>query len=518
MGFYIRDSIRVGPFRFNLSKSGVGVSVGVRGFRVGTGPRGNYVHMGAHGLYYRATLPSSGGSAGAPVPLAPGGGGLADDGLEEIESASVSAMRGSSSADLLREIEEKRRRTRLAPVLGFLGAIAAVGLAYIVPELRAELPPEWPSWVPFIAPAAVAIATAIGVGLAHRRDELAKTVVLFYELEPEAERAYQQLHDAFGDLVSCHSIWHVEAAGLTGDWKRSGGATTTVRRNRIGISRSAPPNLRTNIAVPTIPAGRETLYFFPDRVLVFAPSGVGCVDYDDLSVGLDTTRFVENGSVPGDSEVVGRTWQYVNKRGGPDRRFNNNREIPLVLYEELHLRSGSGLNELFQLSRRGAGEAFAHAVKELGQPQAELTRIEVPKSAPELAASAETDDAADSGPPRGIAPPDDLQLTGAWASVSDEDRFELEHRLRQTFRAPSPLANRAAQAIGCNGASGEVLYWIPGAASPLVVVHFNEPAGAGLPAYTYYGGASAWNKWAGGLSGGDAMPALDRRRETSKCV
>ena len=59
--FYIRDSIRVGPFRFNLSKSGVGVSAGVRGFRVGSGPRGNYVHMGAHGLYYRATLPSRGG-------------------------------------------------------------------------------------------------------------------------------------------------------------------------------------------------------------------------------------------------------------------------------------------------------------------------------------------------------------------------------------------------------------------------------------------------------------------------
>ena len=35
-----------GPFRFNLSKSGLGVSAGVPGFRVGTGPRGNYVHMG----------------------------------------------------------------------------------------------------------------------------------------------------------------------------------------------------------------------------------------------------------------------------------------------------------------------------------------------------------------------------------------------------------------------------------------------------------------------------------------
>ncbi len=49
MGFYIRKYVQAGPFRLNLSKSGLGVSVGVPGFRVGSGPRGNYVHMGRHG-------------------------------------------------------------------------------------------------------------------------------------------------------------------------------------------------------------------------------------------------------------------------------------------------------------------------------------------------------------------------------------------------------------------------------------------------------------------------------------
>ena len=59
MGFYLRKSISVGPLRFNLSKSGVGVSAGIKGLRFGVGPRGNYVHMGRGGLYYRATLPPS---------------------------------------------------------------------------------------------------------------------------------------------------------------------------------------------------------------------------------------------------------------------------------------------------------------------------------------------------------------------------------------------------------------------------------------------------------------------------
>jgi hypothetical protein len=50
MGFYVRKRLRAGPFRFNLSKSGLGVSAGVPGFRVGTGPRGNYVHVGKGGV------------------------------------------------------------------------------------------------------------------------------------------------------------------------------------------------------------------------------------------------------------------------------------------------------------------------------------------------------------------------------------------------------------------------------------------------------------------------------------
>jgi hypothetical protein len=40
MSFFYRKSVNFGPFRANLSKSGVGYSVGGRGFRVGTSSRG----------------------------------------------------------------------------------------------------------------------------------------------------------------------------------------------------------------------------------------------------------------------------------------------------------------------------------------------------------------------------------------------------------------------------------------------------------------------------------------------
>ena len=54
MAWYLRKSVSVGPIRFNLSKGGIGTSVGVTGFRVGMRPDGSsYVHAGRHGLYMR---------------------------------------------------------------------------------------------------------------------------------------------------------------------------------------------------------------------------------------------------------------------------------------------------------------------------------------------------------------------------------------------------------------------------------------------------------------------------------
>jgi hypothetical protein len=43
-------SIKAGPLRLNLSRSGIGVSAGIPGLRIGTGPRGSYVRMSAGGV------------------------------------------------------------------------------------------------------------------------------------------------------------------------------------------------------------------------------------------------------------------------------------------------------------------------------------------------------------------------------------------------------------------------------------------------------------------------------------
>lgn len=83
MGWSYRKSLKMGPVRFNLSKSGIGTSIGVRGLRVGTSGTGRtYVRAGRRGLLYNSTLSggrsrrssSPGGAAGEGAASASGSG------------------------------------------------------------------------------------------------------------------------------------------------------------------------------------------------------------------------------------------------------------------------------------------------------------------------------------------------------------------------------------------------------------------------------------------------------------
>lgn len=64
MGWSWRRSLSLGPIRLNFSKSGVGMSMGVRGARVSTGPRGNFMTLGLGGFRYSKRI-------GIPVSLSP---------------------------------------------------------------------------------------------------------------------------------------------------------------------------------------------------------------------------------------------------------------------------------------------------------------------------------------------------------------------------------------------------------------------------------------------------------------
>lgn len=94
----------------------------------------------------------------------------------------------------------------------------------------------------------------------------------------------------------------------------------------------------------------KLLYSFPDKLFIIQKGTVGALNYADIETSTHTTRFIENESIPHDALVVDRTWKYVNKSGGPDKRFKDNRQLPICLYGEIELKSASGLNTVFMFS------------------------------------------------------------------------------------------------------------------------------------------------------------------------
>lgn len=61
-------------------------------------------------------------------------------------------------------------------------------------------------------------------------------------------------------------------------------------------------------------------------------------------------RYIESDQLPHDAQVVDHTWQFVNKDGGPDRRFSSNYQIPVCLYGYIELATRGGFHWFLETS------------------------------------------------------------------------------------------------------------------------------------------------------------------------
>jgi DNA polymerase-3 subunit epsilon len=312
------------------------MSTGVPGLRVGTGPRGSYIRVGAHGVDYRHTLPRPGGRGRAvPRPPAPQYRQripAADEVLmEDVTGATTAELADASPDELISQLNEAARHFSLLPLVILL-------------------------WLPVVT-----IPLAI---LLRARDKARRTVVVFYEVEGLPSTWFQGLVDSFAAVQQCAAHWHVTAQGAvvtTRQYKVNSGASAIIRRDRGRADLAGPPVIASNIAIPSLHASRRSVYFLPDRIVIRDGRQYADMPYQHCRISGTPTRFIESGQVPGDAERVGTTWKYVNKGGGPDRRYKNNPQLPIMRYGELALTAQPGFSFIWQTSRAAAASALAAA-------------------------------------------------------------------------------------------------------------------------------------------------------------
>lgn len=330
MSFYVREGFRVGPIRFNLSKTGVGASLGVKGFRLGTGPKGEYVHVGEGPVRYRKykQLGSSGETSSASDAGASSSHGNSEPetlekDLEDSEnleaSADASSLAETDPEDMVKEINAARSRWRTWP----LAATASTALLSLS--------------------AIAAVVGAVVTVLLYQRDQVRKTVALFYDFEGETREQYETVCRAFSDSAESDEIWNAE----------------------IGFG--SPDSVTANIPVPTLSLEEQSLYFFPERILRESNEGVEALSYQNLRVDTtSTTQKREASTVPTDAKVVDSTWKHTTKDGSRDKRYKDNPRIQRFRIEGVRLKnteSSHSLKVYIGFSKKKAATAVSRAIR-----------------------------------------------------------------------------------------------------------------------------------------------------------
>jgi hypothetical protein len=176
------------------------------------------------------------------------------------------------------------------------------------------------------------------------------TINLDYIIEPDQQATVDGRINPMIKITNCANVWRIMQTSKVINRKYTAGANNTVKRIPCKATVKPPFPFKSNVEIATFKAGKETLLFLPDKLFIMQKSKIGALNYNDVINSSNTTRFIEEENVPKDAQIVGQTWKYVNKSGGPDRRFKNNRQLPICLYGELKLSSESGLNTVIMYS------------------------------------------------------------------------------------------------------------------------------------------------------------------------
>lgn len=382
MSFRFRKSVRLFPgVRLNLSTSGMSVSVGGPGATVNFSSRGTALTLGipGTGLSLRHQLSSRPPVEDAfPRSFAPSSRTVPDYAepdfpqslkaiaATEIRSAEVAVLTSPDLTGLKRLINDAAaQRTALMPDLA--EATRARERAWRKLRRREQLPlrlflkksiPKARTAFDEAEQEAMKVAEAIALS----------RVCIEFVFDEDALQAQRELEAAHTVLSRCSRIWDVTAEVAVDRVKARSVASKAVDRSLVQLS---------SITEGLVVGDQKGLRFqntngsdldiFPGFMLMHAreSSDYALVDLRELLLEFEAIRFIEDGPVPADTEIIGQAWERSNKDGSRDRRFNNNRQIPIVRYGELRFQTAAGVAEAYQASNSEAAAAFYRAFRNI---------------------------------------------------------------------------------------------------------------------------------------------------------
>lgn len=177
-------------------------------------------------------------------------------------------------------------------------------------------------------------------------------------LSENEKSKYAVFCDAYKSFKNSKRAWIIISE--QSNWEVKASAKKLIDRKLFRFSIGCYNQLNIPYEVPKIPvANNETYYFYPQFVIVSHIAD----DFDvfpvtEVNLKYGNVNFQEEGIAPSDAQKVGTTYKYVNKNGGPDKRYSNNPVIPIVKYGEITIEP---FGRLFQVSNCTSAMALAES-------------------------------------------------------------------------------------------------------------------------------------------------------------
>ena len=172
------------------------------------------------------------------------------------------------------------------------------------------------------------------------------------EVDSQQDHLFHRMKDEFAALCDCDSIWDVQSHQATARVHERTTAVLMVKRARVRFNLSSCDFIHLDQRVPCLRNAKGgELYLYPGFILYRAAREIlSVIDYHDVTSKASLVAFHEEERIPSDSRVIGYTCAKRNKDGSLDIRSHSNRQIPVVQYGLVTLKSPNGMWEEFYSS------------------------------------------------------------------------------------------------------------------------------------------------------------------------
>ena len=179
-------------------------------------------------------------------------------------------------------------------------------------------------------------------------------------IEENVEFGFSALFDSFDSIQKAEKIWDITTSQRADRVALRTTAENLVERREVKFGKKKLELIHCDYdALHLQNANGADLFIYPLFILMRDMTDIALIDLKDVHLDFSLTRFIEEETVPKDSEVLGYTWAKANKDGSRDKRFSSNYQIPVLKYGEIHFRTKEGLNEVYLVSNADAMIDFA---------------------------------------------------------------------------------------------------------------------------------------------------------------